>query len=262
VNGGDPQNPDPLDDLLAVARWPDMPADASQRLRHQWSEITKRRPSATGWRKMSIAAAAVILLLAGVWVSIPVRHDVSSPPRTVVMKTVSVVARAALVPSRPANPAELAVALTAANLAPEPAITTVADTSSTHRPETLETLLRRDSAAGVDRCLRMTENGHDREAVAALKSVRGPAVDRLFARLDDPKVAVRLAAARLLGKVDGPAVTERLAEMVGENRNRREALAALMQSDGPEARQFVARAQGTRNLEAVVRSIAVQLKSF
>lgn len=261
MNGGESNHPDPLDDLLAVARWPDMPADASQRLQRQWSEIAKRRPSASGWRKISIAAA-VILLLAGVWVFMSVRHDVPSPPRTIVMKTVPAATPIARVPSRPANPAELAVALTAANLAPEPAATTVADAPSTRPPETLEALLRRDPTTGVDRCLHLTASGHDRDAAAALKSVRGPAVDRLFARLDDPRIDVRLAAARLLGKVDGPAVTQRLAEMVGENRNRREALAALMQSDGPEARQFVARAQGTRDLEAVVRSIAVQLKSF
>jgi HEAT repeat protein len=123
-------------------------------------------------------------------------------------------------------------------------------------------LLQRDPTAGVDRCLHLAADGQDREAVAALKSVRGPAVDRLFARLDDSNVDVRLAAAHLLGKVDGPAVTERLAEMVDENRHRREALAALMQSDGPEARQFIAQAQATRDLEAVVRSLAIQLKSF
>jgi hypothetical protein len=79
-------------------------------------------------------------------------------------------------------------------------------------------------------------------------------VDALFARLNDPRRANRLAAARALGRIDGPVVTARLAALVRQNVNRHEALAALASSDGAEAKAFFEWALSSKELGAAART--------
>lgn len=96
-------------------------------------------------------------------------------------------------------------------------------------------------------------------ALAALDDARSPPVDALFARLNDPRRANRLAAARALGRIDGPVVTARLAAMARRNVNRHEALVALASSDGPEAKAFFDWAMSSKELGAAARTARLGL---
>jgi hypothetical protein len=99
-------------------------------------------------------------------------------------------------------------------------------------------------------------------ALAALDDVPSPPVEVLFAALNNPRRATRLAAARALGRIDGPVVTARLAAMVRANVNRREALAALASSDGPEAKAFFEWASSSKELGAYARTARAGLDSL
>jgi HEAT repeat protein len=98
-------------------------------------------------------------------------------------------------------------------------------------------------------------------ALDALDDVADPPVDALFAHLDVPRTDRRLAAARALGRINGPAVSERLAKMVERGVHRREALAALMSSSGDEASRFLAGFRRIPSLVSVIRSIELQLRN-
>ena len=98
-------------------------------------------------------------------------------------------------------------------------------------------------------------------ALAALDNLRDAPVDALFAYLDAPRMDRRLAAARALGRINGPAVSERLATMVERGFHRREALAALLSSNGPEAARVLSSFQRMPSLVSVIRSIELQLRN-
>jgi hypothetical protein len=123
------------------------------------------------------------------------------------------------------------------------------------RRRLLAALLRREPAQAVPVFLAfLQDDATEGAALAALDDVKDPPVDALFARLNDPRAATRLAAARAIGKVDGPAVTARLAWMLRHNVSRREALAALAASDGAEARQLFQWALESKELGAAARA--------
>ena len=98
-------------------------------------------------------------------------------------------------------------------------------------------------------------------ALAALDDLPHAPVDALFAHLDAPRMDRRLAAARALGRINGPAVSERLATMVERGLHRREALAALLSSNGPEAARALSSFQRMPSLVSVIRSIELQLRN-
>ena len=116
-------------------------------------------------------------------------------------------------------------------------------------------MLRRDPAGAVPAYLAMlADEAAAPAALAALDDVEQPPVEALFARLNDPRHANRLAAARALGRIDGPAVTTRLMAMVRRNVNRHEALVALASSDGPAAKSFFESALASKELGASART--------
>jgi HEAT repeat protein len=86
-------------------------------------------------------------------------------------------------------------------------------------------------------------------------------MELIFSELNNPRIAMRTVAARALGQIDGPATTARLVEMVTADTNRREALMALAYSNGPEAKEFLARALSSATLRSAVRSVLLQMKS-
>lgn len=98
-------------------------------------------------------------------------------------------------------------------------------------------------------------------ALAALDDVADAPVDALFTHLDAPRTDYRLAAARALGRINGPIVSERLATMVARNVHRREALAALMSSGGSEASRFLSGFRQIPSLLSVIRSVELQLRN-
>jgi hypothetical protein len=80
--------------------------------------------------------------------------------------------------------------------------------------------------------------------------------------LDHPVMANRMAAARVLGRIDGEETSERLIAMVLDDFNRREALLALVASTGEEAAAFLARAEQDISLAAAVHAAEQQFRSF
>ncbi len=76
-------------------------------------------------------------------------------------------------------------------------------------------------------------------ALAAAQTLKDPPMDLLFASLSVPLESQRIAAARVIGRIDGAATTQRLIGMVDSGVNRHEACIALLSSRGPEATRYV-----------------------
>lgn len=97
-------------------------------------------------------------------------------------------------------------------------------------------------------------------AVAVLDELSHPPVDVLFAFLNNPDASRQLQAAFVLGRLDGPQITQRLIQQVQWHVNRQEALVALLASSGMEARQFVTSARSDQSLFAAVNSAEFELQ--
>lgn len=125
-------------------------------------------------------------------------------------------------------------------------------------------LLRRGTPEAMQSYLGLVVAADTRgSALAALDGLAEPPVEFLLGELSAPQVTRRLAAARALGRIDGPATTALLAERVARGgTGRREALAALLCSRGDEAAAYVADVRGSSHLAAVVRSVEVQLAHY
>jgi hypothetical protein len=96
-------------------------------------------------------------------------------------------------------------------------------------------------------------------ALAAAEQVPNPPMEILFAALGSPSELERLAAARVLGRIDGPATTARLVAMLEEGTSRQEACVALLSSRGPEAVSFVRNARTNPTLAALFDAASVHL---
>jgi hypothetical protein len=97
-------------------------------------------------------------------------------------------------------------------------------------------------------------------AVAVLDELSHPPLDVLFAFLNSPDASRQLQAAFVLGRLDGPQITQRLIQQVQWHVNRQEALVALLASSGTEARQFVTSARSDQSLFAAVNSAEFELQ--
>lgn len=128
----------------------------------------------------------------------------------------------------------------------------------TQRRQLLAGMLRGDLARAAPvylQCVR--DPGMTETALDALNDTPTSA-DVFFQYLNDPHEDIRLAATRVLGRIDGPRTTAILATMAEQNHNRREALMALAESRGPEARQFLASAQASGPMAGAARSIMLE----
>ena len=94
-------------------------------------------------------------------------------------------------------------------------------------------------------------------ALAAADQTTNPPMDLLFAALRSPSELERLAAARVLGRIDGPATTERLIGLLEEGTSRQEACVALLTSRGPEAVNFVNSARTNPSLAAALQAASL-----
>jgi HEAT repeat protein len=97
-------------------------------------------------------------------------------------------------------------------------------------------------------------------AVAVLDELSHPPVDVLFAFLNSAEASRQLQAAIVLGRLDGPQITQRLIEQVQWHVNRQEALVALLASSGMEAHRFVTSARNDQTLFAAVNSAEFELQ--
>ena len=94
-------------------------------------------------------------------------------------------------------------------------------------------------------------------ALAAVELVPNPPMEMLFAALHSTSELERLAAARVLGRIDGPATTERLIALVEEGPSRQEACVALLSSRGQEAVNFVTSARANPALSTLLQAANV-----
>jgi hypothetical protein len=257
-----------LDALLAQARWPES-SDASQRrLLATWSVVSPAQPR-WRWRFTAAAAAAAILLASGV-----VLVQIQRSTHVVTAPSVSV----SPAPVLPAP--EVAIRPNSSKEAPRPPALYVA---GSREPTPRERLLtsdspRRDRNGAIDDNASLLRHATpesiqaylarvaDRQtrwaALSALDGLPNPPVDALLEQLSNPRVALRYAAARALGRIDGPATTAALVGQIERGDRRRESVAALLCSRGENASAVVADIRSSSHLAAVVRSAEVQLNSY
>lgn len=264
-----------LDRLLSRAHWPEPTPESTRRLEQFY--VTRRRKWPIRIVRAAVAAAAAVALawmlfpskapvapLAG---NLPHRRD-STPAATVEWPDLSA--------SRP--PTELESLLlsalehrqsatvassSAANRAPsgsnfgsaEDTVPVVVDAANPADSGTLAA----GSAEAVAAFLDWVERSPDAAlaALAALDDAPLP-VEAFFLTLGDARFSRRTAAARVLGHINGPEVTHRLAQLVDQDIHRREALIALAWSRGTEAQAYLAAATTSPQIGALVRSILLQ----
>jgi hypothetical protein len=134
-----------------------------------------------------------------------------------------------------------------------------AEADAQDRRRLLAALVERDRPQATLAYLRqVVDTRTSGSALDALDEVRNPPVDGLVAQLDNPDARVRFAAAKALGRINGPAVTARMAALVERDVHRREALAALMYSRGKEAARYLDAARKYPELAAAIDSVQVQ----
>ncbi len=278
---------DPLDELLAKARWPHPPAESTQRLRQQWVDLRIKSHSLWNWSRIAVAAAVLIA------VGLRLMPKSERAP----ISAVAPISLAASIPQidrgRPATQLELAILrLQPAQhkaarvqppgvplvplltgwpipVSPPPPVNAVADPKKlvqairTGKPAQRDRALAELLALGPARAGKPFLNllADDSTAVSTTAAVcRNPTawIDTLFAALNDPHISVRTSAAAALAQIDGPAITSRLIVMADNNEQPREAVAALVQIHSPSARQFVAAAMQSPSLACFVRSAMAQ----
>ncbi|HET6327126.1 MAG TPA: hypothetical protein VFG04_20765 [Planctomycetaceae bacterium] len=114
-------------------------------------------------------------------------------------------------------------------------------------------LLARGEPGALGEFLSFVENDRTADAaLAATQLVKKPPMDLLFSTFSEPLEAHRIAAARVIGRIDGASTTQRLITMVELGVNRHEACIALLSSRGREATRYVnAAAQRDPSLAAI-----------
>jgi hypothetical protein len=266
-----------LDRWLSEARWAQAAPGAQERLTLAWQHVWRREQWRGGFWRVAAAAAAAIVLVAGMSLMWRGARPPAPPTFVQVSRQIEILAE----PPRRATPFEAAVAQAmdkrppaqnakvpsvAKVVAPAPVdVQHVAmelsrrELTAARRRELLASLAREASPGALDLYLdQLSQSATQRDALVALDRVDRPPVDALLRRLQDPLVARRLAAARALGWIDGPELTKRLADMARQNRSRREAMFALASSRGSEARQFVENAAQGGPLAGVAKSVLIQ----
>ncbi len=152
--------------------------------------------------------------------------------------------------------AEVGDAETLARLAPK-------ETDGQLQEELLAALLARGECRAVAAYLDLvTRPGLNGRPLAALSRVERPPVEMLFQFLEGPQVSRRLAAAVVLGRLDGPAITQRLIRLAGGGATHQEAMVALLASSNEEATQFVQNARQNLLLAGVLSAANSRYQSL
>ena len=125
----------------------------------------------------------------------------------------------------------------------------------------LAELLSRGDAQSVSSYLDFVASRSMHEAaLAATDRVTNPPIEVLFQFMESHEYAKRFAAARALGRIDGPIVAKRLIALVAGSQRRQEAVVALLSSEGPEVQQFLAYARQHPLLNTLIRVGEIQLQ--
>jgi hypothetical protein len=117
----------------------------------------------------------------------------------------------------------------------------------------LSELLSRNNMSSV--CVFLDRAEDPRTSDAAFESLAGAAnlpIEMFFQCLRSPMDSRRTAAARVLGRLDRPEITQQLIAMVNRGTYRREAMVALLSSSEPTARQYLACAERDQMLAATL----------
>jgi hypothetical protein len=132
------------------------------------------------------------------------------------------------------------------------------ETNSELRRTLLAGLLARGDLAALGNYLSYVQSDTFGEtALAAVEMVQQPPMDVLFGFLQSPSELNRLAAARVIGRIDGPATTQRLIAMIEQGTSRQEACVALLNSRGEEAVNFVKNARANPMLASLLQTASV-----
>jgi hypothetical protein len=117
-------------------------------------------------------------------------------------------------------------------------------------------ILRRGTSVAVSAFLDLAgDPSTETAAFEAAQDADGRTIDKLFAALESNRVPTRQTAARVLGSLNNPNVSQRLAQMALESPGRREALIGLLSSSDPVARKFLAGAQHDAQLAPSIRAL-------
>jgi hypothetical protein len=131
------------------------------------------------------------------------------------------------------------------------------------RRELLSMLLARDDLRSVQAFLERVEDPRtSADALDCLALVPSPPVEILFQCLHSPLEGRRTAAARVLGRLNQPAVSRELIAMIVRGVHRREAMIALLSSSETTAQQFLADAARDPMLSATLWNAKRQFQSL
>lgn len=261
-----------LDALLAQARWPEPGDDARRRLEAAWTRVS---PARAWWRRQTprrfaMAAAAVVALASGVTLLRLLQPEravtgtaisVVPPPAPVTVSPVEISPNAPT--ALPTPPPTLHVAGSREPTARERLLTLEASSRARNHGGEDARLLRRATPESIEAYLARVADRQTRSAaLAALDRLPNPPVEALLDQFANPRVAIRYAAARALGRIDGPATTAALIERIERGDRRRESIAALLCSRGEHASNAVGGIRSSTQLAAVVQAAEVQLRSY
>lgn len=274
---------DALDDLLAQARWPQAKLDARARLVGVYRAEGSRLARRTVFVRSALALAASVMIVFSVSrftrFDRPPKRDGSVSVQPVVRQRIALEPRVPMIVRPPTN-LETAIIATrrprkpAAAPAPAPMaknqpeivdVSAIArelnkpDLPSERRQILLARLVEEGSVRSMQVFLDAITRGATRgDALAAIDRLKQPPIEKLIATLRDPVVDRRIAAARALGYVNGPALTNRLIRMAENDESRREAMIALACSRGEAAQKYLKHASEAGPMVSIARSVRVQ----
>jgi hypothetical protein len=270
---------DPLDELLAQARWFEAKLDAHARLatayRAERSRIGRRR---TLVRSAFALAASVLIVIsavrfmrfdratkhAGSLTVQPVKRErVTLEPRVpVVVRPLTNMETAIIATQRPRKVETAPIAMNLPIIVDVSAIArelNKPDLASERRQVLLAQLVQEGSARSMQIFLDSVGRGPTRaDSLAALDRLKNPPIEKFIAALQDPVVDRRIAAARALGYINGPALTSRLIRMAESDLSRREVMVALACSRGEAAQKYLKHASESGPMVSLARSVRVQ----
>ena len=123
----------------------------------------------------------------------------------------------------------------------------------------LAAMLRRGTGGAVNSFLELAgDPSFSTAAFEAAKEADGRTIDKIFEAMQSNRVAIRQTAARVLGALNNPIVSQRLAQMALASSGRREALIGLLSSSDPVARKFLSDAKHDIELAPSIRALAVR----
>ena len=261
--------------MLVQAQWLDAKLDAHARLADAYRAERARIVRRTRFVRSSIALAASVMIVFGLARFVRVRQPKASMP----MQPVSLEKKVPIV--RPMTKLESAIVEVRASreavaraqmrqpVVKKPPV--IADVSAIgkalndtalpidRRQILLVQLLNDGSPNAIRTFLDSVAKGATRDvSLAALDGVNDPPIERFITALRDPLVDRRIAAARALGYIDGPALTSRLIKMAEADESRREAMVALACSRGEAAQRYLQRAAEAGPMVGLARSVRVQ----